>query len=74
MQAWMSTFKANGFETINFRYGGVIARIDYTAEVLDEYVRGAIPKIDELEEEHLSGGSRRNGYSASRLITPSAAF
>lgn len=51
---WMRENKGFGFEVIDVRIGGgLIARIDTVAKVLNDYIGGKIDKIDELEEERI---------------------
>ena len=59
---WFYTYKANGWEVIDIRYGGLLARIDSTTYRLQKYNLGKIDKIEELEEERLyyDGGTDRD--------------
>ncbi len=58
---WFSTNKPQGWEVIDIRYGGVLARIDSTAYRIEQYVSGAIDRLEELDEERLyfDGGTDR---------------
>ena len=47
---WQSTYKSFGYEVLNLRMGGTIARIDYAMEIIREYVVGERSVIEELEE------------------------
>jgi hypothetical protein len=47
---WMSTFKPQGWEILDVRYGGVIARLQTTRERLKQYLAGKIDAIEELAE------------------------
>ena len=51
---WMRENKGFGFEVFDVRIGGgLIARIDTVAKVLNDYIAGKIDKIEELEEERI---------------------
>ena len=50
---WFRTYKPFGWEVIDMRYGGLLARIDTAIERLSDYVNGIIDKIEELEAEKL---------------------
>ena len=47
---WMQVFKPFGWECINSRLAAVIARIDYAAQRINEYLSGKIGTIEELNE------------------------
>ncbi len=50
---WLAYCKPHGWETVERRYGGLIARLDSLAERLDEYLArrtSAIPELDEKLE------------------------
>jgi hexosaminidase len=51
---WFSTYKAFGWEVLDIRYGGVLARLDSAAIRLNDYVHGRVECIEELEVERLS--------------------
>ena len=53
MEQWMRTCKAFGWEVIDIRYGGLIARIDSAIQRLDDFINGRIPNIEELDAERL---------------------
>jgi hypothetical protein len=71
-KTWLSTYKATGFECINYRYGGIMARIDYAVSAIGAYLNGEADKIEELEEDRLADGRRQHWWTVRRLITPSA--
>jgi hypothetical protein len=50
---WFAINKPFGWEVLDIRYGGVLARLESTAERLDDFVNGTVEHIDELEEERL---------------------
>ncbi|WP_080875264.1 beta-N-acetylhexosaminidase [Oceanobacillus timonensis] len=73
---WFSFNKPFGWEIIEIRYGGVLARIETVMYRLNQYIDGDINKIDELEEERLyfegpypmqTGSLGRNLYH--RIVT-----
>jgi hypothetical protein len=51
---WLSTYKPFGWEVLDIRYGGVLARLDSAADRLSNYVDGDIEYIEELQAERLS--------------------
>ncbi|MBQ3135659.1 MAG: family 20 glycosylhydrolase [Oscillospiraceae bacterium] len=50
---WMIESKSFGFEVSDARIGGVMTRLNTCADILEEYVRGDIDRIEELEMEQL---------------------
>jgi hexosaminidase len=50
---WMTTNKPFGWEVLDIRYGGILARIDSVIERITGYVEGRIDRIEELEQERL---------------------
>lgn len=48
---WLNTYKPQGYQKVEGRYGAQLMRIDYTRERLTKYLNGEIEKIDELTEE-----------------------
>ncbi len=50
---WMIESKPIGFEVSDARMGGVMTRLETCADRLEEYVRGELQTIDELEMEQL---------------------
>ena len=50
---WMKENKTIGFETQDYRLGGLIARVKSCKILLDEYLAGKISYIEELEQELL---------------------
>lgn len=50
---WMKENKDFGFEVIDVRVGGLIARVDTVTKLLNDYLSGRIEKIYELEDECL---------------------
>lgn len=69
---WMGTYKHNGFEVLNNRYGGIIARLEYAQTILLAYVNGDQDQIEELEEERIAffshGMPYRNNVSTSLTL------
>lgn len=54
---WMKYNKPFGWEVLDIRYGGVIARMDTAKDRLQQYLNGEISRIEELEEEKLMWSS-----------------
>ncbi|WP_130858760.1 beta-N-acetylhexosaminidase [Gracilibacillus phocaeensis] len=52
-EQWLTINKPFGWEVIDIRYGGLIARLQTAAERVNTYVRGEVSTIDELEQERL---------------------
>jgi len=52
-ELWLKIYKPFGWEVLDIRYGGVLARVDTTIKRLKDYLEGRIEKIEELEEERL---------------------
>jgi len=50
---WMVTYKPFGWEVIDARYGGLLVRIRSAASRIDDYVKGAIDRLEEFEVERL---------------------
>ncbi len=50
---WMDYNKPFGWEILDIRYGGLLARIDTTRQRIRDYLSGRIERIDELEVERL---------------------
>ncbi|MFG1733708.1 hypothetical protein PAEVO_03320 [Paenibacillus sp. GM2FR] len=50
---WMDTYKPFGWEVLDLRYGGLLARISSTRDRLADYVEGRIEEIEELEVDRL---------------------
>lgn len=53
MIEWNETNKAYGFEALDLRFGGIIARLHTTKYRLGQYLNGNIDSIEELEEQRL---------------------
>lgn len=50
---WMSTYKPFGWEVLDLRYGGLLARISSTRDRLADYVEGVVDEIEELEADRM---------------------
>ncbi|MBS4207921.1 beta-N-acetylhexosaminidase [Bacillus sp. FJAT-50079] len=50
---WFMMNKPFGWEVIDIRYGGILARIETTQHRLSQWIDGLIDKIEELEEKRL---------------------
>jgi hypothetical protein len=51
--AWMTYYKPFGWEVMEIRYGGLLARFDTAKERITAYLSGEIDSIEELQEERL---------------------
>jgi len=52
-KVWFSLYKPFGWEIIEFRYGGLFARINTAQFRIQQWLDGEIERIEELEEERL---------------------
>ena len=52
---WRRDYKPQGLERLMLRYGGAIERLRHTAKIIEEYLRGDVAAIDELEPELIQG-------------------
>lgn len=73
---WHHENKRYGYEIQNYRLGGLKERLKYINKVLDDYLKGNLTKIEELEERVLKEiGKENNGtYSINNFafsISPS---
>lgn len=50
---WLAEYKVSGYDILDFRLGGVSARVKNAIRRLDLYLQGEIDKIEELEEKRL---------------------
>lgn len=50
---WMTTNKPFGWEVMDIRYGGVLARLQSAEDRLTDWVEGRIERMEELEAERL---------------------
>ena len=65
---WERNRKRFGWETLALRYGAALGRLEDVRDLLDRYLRGNLPVVEELEEEPLPL-SRWQNYR--RLASPS---
>ncbi|TLS37214.1 beta-N-acetylhexosaminidase [Pseudalkalibacillus caeni] len=63
---WMEINKPFGWEVLDIRYGGLLARIGTTRKRLEAYLSGSISSIPELEEERLPYTSAVQNHAYSR--------
>lgn len=52
-RVWMDYNKPFGWESIDIRYGGLVARMKSTVDTLSDYLDGKLEKIAELEEDRI---------------------
>ncbi len=55
---WMATNKPVGFEVLDLRYGGLLARLDTAMARVRDYMEGKTGRIEELEEPRLPYNGR----------------
>lgn len=66
---WLSDYKPFGLEVIEFRYGGVLARLDYAEKTLLAYANGETKEIPELAHEYREDARATDWVRG--VITPS---
>lgn len=54
-KVWMLYNKPFGWEVLDIRYGGIVARLQTVEERLNDYINHSINRLEELEEERLKG-------------------
>ncbi|MFD1175564.1 beta-N-acetylhexosaminidase [Paenibacillus puldeungensis] len=64
-KSWMMAYKPFGWEVLDLRYGGVMARIKSVRDRLLDYVDGRVDRLEELDEERLL--FTQNGTSSSPM-------
>lgn len=78
MRNWLALYKPFGWEVLDIRYGGLLARIGSAEERIKDYCAEKIPAIEELEEEKLPFDGRAPGRGGwlghfneyRRMVTP----
>jgi len=65
---WLSTYKVQGWEVLETRYGALVLRLETLKERLQDYVSGKIKVIEELESKRLKIVQLKKG------ILPSANY
>jgi hypothetical protein len=53
MKAWFKTYKPSGWNIHDLRYGGLLIRIQSAIEEINMWLKGELPRLEELEEERL---------------------
>lgn len=65
---WMDVCKPVGWEVLDIRYGGLLARLETAEERLGDYLRGETDSLEELEQERLYFGGKP-GLAACNLYS-----
>lgn len=65
---WLDYFKSFGVELFDARFGGLVSRLGFIKETIQDYVDGEIDKIEELEEIRLP---YHKGYENKIICGPS---
>lgn len=52
-EQWLKTYKPFGWEVLDNRYGGIMARIDSAIFRISQYLNGEVENLPELEEKRL---------------------
>ncbi len=72
---WMDTYKPFGWEVMEHRYGGLMARLETVRQRLLDYLAGRIDRIEELDADlhdpWISLGHRTLNLHHARVKTPS---
>ena len=76
-ELWLKIYKPFGWEVLDIRYGGVLARVDTAIKRITDYLEGRIDKIEELEDERLyfdgperpTGTGVGNFFPYNRMVT-----
>ncbi|OAB40082.1 beta-N-acetylhexosaminidase [Paenibacillus glacialis] len=79
-EQWFITNKAFGWEVIDIRYGGLLARMDTAAKRIKNYVDGRIDELEEMQESRLAfeafygweDGALGHCNLHHRMVSPSA--
>lgn len=71
-KVWLHDYKPFGLEVIEYRYGGVIARLDYAEKTLKAFVAGETDSIPELEAEYCEQAQTTDFVHGS--VTPSVIY
>lgn len=67
-KVWMLYNKPFGWEVLDIRYGGIVARMTTVVDRLSDYLEGRLDHLEELEEDKLKGSSV-NGMIGRGLYT-----
>ena len=67
-EQWLKENKPFGFEVNQIRLGGLLERINYAEEVLDNYINGKTAQIFELEEKRLPGNFNTEDYKYNLIV------
>lgn len=59
-KVWMKYNKAFGWEVLDIRYGGIVARLQSVSDRLSDYLNGDISQIEELEARKLKAHQQEN--------------
>jgi len=72
-EQWHRESKMFGYEVVDIRVNGVIARLKTAQKRIESYLNGEIQKLEELEEERLlnNGDEISYGYLWSRIASAS---
>ncbi|WP_141502080.1 beta-N-acetylhexosaminidase [Paenibacillus luteus] len=78
---WMKTNKPQGWEILDIRYGGLLARLESAQARIVDFLEGTIIQIEELEEERIyfdnrlgAGGIQADYYTTYHLIASANKF
>ena len=65
---WNSSYKSYGFENLDIRYGGKIARFKTAKMRVNDFIEGRIDDIPELKDEKLKFTAERIQYNRYKMI------
>ena len=71
---WYSTNKTYGFEILDLRLGGCVARMDSAEQMMRDYAAGAVDTVASLAEEplpytRLPDGALRGSYAWNEIVS-----
>lgn len=72
-EQWCTYYKVYGWEVIDIRYGGVIARAESAKSRIEDYLNGKIERLEELEEERLPVRAMSTGSGITQTVFGNAA-
>lgn len=66
-ELWMDSCKPQGYESIDIRLGGLLARLSSAKQRISRYVNGQLDSLEELEEDRLAFDPAQSEFFCSNL-------
>lgn len=60
-EQWLKSYKPFGWEVLDIRYGGIMARIDSTIFRINQFTNGTVNNLPEIEEKRLGYDTAKRG-------------